>query len=132
MTVSIEPLTAEHLDSPALQFLLRGLPPARIAPLETSGGIAQAILHNGTIVGVLTVTVEREAMIAIHPDYQRKGIALAAVDLAKSVAAERGITWIIARAMVGRPSNGLLDKFGAVETGRTEHEIFYRIELPHV
>ena len=129
MTVSIEPLTKAHLDSPALQCLLPGLPLEAFLPLETSGGIAQAILHCGTTVGILAVTTEREAMIAIHPDHQRKGIALASLDLAKSVAAQREITWVIAKARIGRPSNSLLAKFGAIETSRTDDEIFYRMDF---
>ncbi|WP_093289068.1 hypothetical protein [Pseudoxanthomonas sp. CF125] len=129
MTVSLESLRREHLDSPALQFLLPGLPPEAILPLETIGGIAQAILYDEITVGILTVTLQHEAMIAIHPDYQRKGIALASLVLAKSVAVRRGITWVIAKARIGRPSNGLLAKFGAVETSRKDDEVFYRVDF---
>ena len=124
MTVSIEPLTKVHLYSPALQSLFSGDPPESILLLEKSGGVAQAILHGNIIVGILTVTTNLEVMIAIHPDHRRKGIALAALNFFKSVAAQRKIISVTAKAMIGRPGDRLLQKFGAVETARTHKEIF--------
>ena len=70
MTVSIEILAEAHLRSPALRFLLKGIPPPFLLELEAGGGQARAVLCNGETVGFLSVTPEREAMIAIHPDHQ--------------------------------------------------------------
>ena len=133
MTVSIEVLAEAHLRSPALQFLLEGIPPPFLLGLEACGGLARAVLCNGETVGFLSVTPEREAMIAIHPDYQGQGIATAALALARDVAVnEKAMTWVSAMAMAGRPSSGLLAKFGAVEVDRSGEVILYSIVLANV
>ena len=133
MTVSIEVLAEAHLRSPALQFLLEGIPPPFLLGLEACGGLARAVLCNGETVRFLSLTPEREAMIAIHPDYQGQGIATAALALARDVAVnEKAMTWVSAMAMAGRPSSGLLAKFGAVEVDRSGEVILYRIVLADV
>lgn len=129
MITTIEPLEQRHLNSPALASLLWNVPYEQFVLLEKGGGMAQAILFNGITVGIVTVDPNREARIAIHSDYQRRGIASAALPLAKAVAVQRAITWITAKTQVDRPSNRLLAKLGAVETRRTGKEVFYRVDL---
>ena len=133
MTVSIEALAEAHLRSPALRFLLEGIPPPFLLGLESGGGLARAVLCNGETVGFLSVTPERDAMIAIHPDHQHKGIATAALALARDVAVnEKAMTRVSAMAKAGRSSGGLLAKFGAVEVDRSGEVILYRIVLADV
>ncbi len=72
-------------------------------------------------------------MIAIHPDHQRKGIATAALALARDVAVnEKAMTRVSAMAKAGRPSSDLLAKFGAVEVDRSGEVILYSIVLANV
>ena len=130
MTVSIEVLTPAHLRSPALQLLLEGIPPPFLLGLEADGGLARAVILDGETVGFLSVTLEREAMIAIHPDHQGQGVATAALTLARDIALnEKAIDWVSAMARSGRPGSGLLAKFGAVEVDRSGDIILYRVAL---
>ncbi|HHA2749254.1 TPA: GNAT family N-acetyltransferase [Stenotrophomonas maltophilia] len=129
MSVSIEPLKEEHFDTDTLRLLLRGIPSEYILPLEQNGGMAQAVNFKGTLVGVITVMQNGEAMIGIDPSHHRQGIASAALMLAKPVAISRSIRSITAKTRIGSASNRLLTKFGARELKRSDSEIWYRVDL---
>ena len=121
---------AAHLRSRALRVLLEGIPPPFLLGLEADGGLARAVSVAGETVGFLNVTPEREAMIAIHPDHQGKGVATAALTLARDIALnEKAMHWVSAMAGTGRPSSGLLARFGAVEVDRSGDVIRYHIVL---
>lgn len=129
MNVSIEPLKEEHFESSALKLLLRDILPEYVLPLESNGGMAQAVKFDGNVVGVLTVTNDGKAMIGIDPSYHRRGIASEALKLAKPIAISRSISSVTASARIDGASNRLLARFGARELSRTDSEIFYQVDF---
>jgi RimJ/RimL family protein N-acetyltransferase len=133
MTVTIEPLAQCHISNPKIKHMLQGAPAEMYWHYDANGGIARVVLRDGDAVGLVAVTPDLEAIIAIHPDYYRQGIATAALLLVMDIAAhDRGMSFLNATTLENAFSNGLLAKLGASEVGRKGPEIFYRIDLPQV
>lgn len=133
VALSLEPLTEEHFSSPVLNDLLRtpSIDLRRdLIDLEQDGFLGRAIVVASVVVGMLTVFPNGEASIVIHPDHQKKGYATEAARLAKDIVlSEKKFRSATARTRIGRPSNQLLERFGAVEIQRTATEVFYKIDL---
>jgi ribosomal protein S18 acetylase RimI-like enzyme len=132
MSVSIETLDYRHASSPLLpeilgQEYLQVVENLKVQQLN--GGFSWAILLSGQSVGMIAIMADLEMMIAVHPAFQRRGIATAAITLAIANLRANNITTIRARTRIGAGSNALIRNFSAVETARTTGEIFYEIKL---
>lgn len=133
MTPVVRLRSVRHRDtrSPRLQALLGDIPMGPIVALNTKGGLSSCILVEEEVVGLVTIQPNGACDIAVHPDFQAKGVGLAALQQAIEAAFGRGIPRVTARAEIGRPGSFLAQKLGAVEISRSTTEVFYEITPEH-
>jgi RimJ/RimL family protein N-acetyltransferase len=128
MSISLEPISADHLDSPALRAL--GASHPEMLGIEPNGGLARAILLDGEIVGLIVVLMPAaEPMIAVHHPFSNKGIATEAITLMLPLARALGLKKLSFKTKIDRASGALALKFGAREVGRSASEICWEAEL---
>lgn len=127
-SLKLEKITQSILDDSNLVYLVGELPLQAIQEDEDRGGLYRAIIFESKVVGLASISSELECSVAVHPNFQKRGIATEALtQLARLAFEEFGYKKVTARTQLGRPSSKLISKFGLKEVSRTKDEICYEI-----
>ena len=116
MSITIEEITRDHMETQELAFLTKQIPLDAILGANNNGHIARTIIRGSIPVGIIVLMNGENVMVAVHPDHQRCGIAMRALELMGAIVFdEMGLPGVKFTTLSERPSNKLAIKFGIEE-----------------